>query len=149
MRAVVQRVARAEVEVDGVSVGAMNSGLLVLLGVGHADTETTASELLQKILHLRVFEDADGRMNHSLLETGGMLGIVSQFTLFADTRKGRRPSYNEAAAPEVAAPLIDFFAGKARELGVRVITGAFGAEMEVSLTNSGPVTLWIDTEKRH
>lgn len=125
----------------------MGAGLLVLLGVGRDDTEESADALLRKILGLRVFEDEAGRMNLSLLDTGGELGVVSQFTLFGDTRKGRRPSFNEAAPPDLAAPLIATFVHKAMEQGVGVITGTFGARMEVALTNSGPVTLWIDTER--
>ena len=149
MRAVVQRVAEARVDVAGEVTGEMGPGLLVLLGVGHGDDEAAAGELLRKILTLRIFEDDEGRMNRSLLDTGGALGVVSQFTLFADTRKGRRPSYTDAAAPEVAAPLVDAFVALAREQGVTVITGRFGAHMDVSLVNDGPVTLWLDTEGRH
>lgn len=151
MRAVVQRVAQACVEVGEAPPGElrreMGAGLLVLLGVGRDDTEESADALLRKILGLRVFEDEAGRMNLSLLDTGGELGVVSQFTLFGDTRKGRRPSFNEAAPPDLAAPLIATFVHKAMEQGVGVITGTFGARMEVALTNSGPVTLWIDTER--
>jgi len=153
VRAVVQRVAQASIEIaDEASREArreMGAGLLVLLGVGRNDTEQSVDDLVRKILGLRIFEDETGRMNFSLLDTGGELGVVSQFTLWGDTRKGRRPSFNEAAPPDVAAPLIETFARKARDQGVRVITGKFGARMEVALTNSGPVTLWVDSEGRN
>ena len=126
----------------------MDEGLLVLVGVGHSDTVTQASELARRLVHLRVFPDADGRMNRSLLEAGGALGVVSQFTLMADTRQGRRPSYKDAAAGEHAQPLIARLMEAAAEFGVPVVGGRFGAEMQVELVNDGPVTLWLDTERR-
>lgn len=147
MRAVVQRVRRAQVEVDGEPVARMGPGLLALVGVGQGDEEADAAELARKLVHLRVFPDAEGRMNHSLLETGGELGVVSQFTLYGDTRRGRRPSYARAAPPERARALIELLVARAEALGVPVVTGRFQAMMEVSLENSGPVTLLIDTRE--
>ncbi len=148
MRAVVQRVRSAEVRVAGEVVGRMGAGLLALVGAGQGDNEGAAEELVRKITNLRVFPDENGQMNLSLLERGGQLGIVSQFTLFGDTRKGRRPSYNGALAPERAAPLIDEVVRAARACGVEVMTGRFGALMEVELVGDGPVTLLVDTEKQ-
>ncbi|MBW2497329.1 MAG: D-tyrosyl-tRNA(Tyr) deacylase [Deltaproteobacteria bacterium] len=148
MRAVVQRVLRARVDVGGACVAEMGEGLLALVGVGRDDDEEDARELARKIVELRIFEDAQGRMNRSLLESGGELGLVSQFTLQADVRKGRRPSFRAAAAPEQAEPLFERVVEIARELGAPVVTGRFGASMEVSLVNSGPVTILIDTERR-
>jgi D-tyrosyl-tRNA(Tyr) deacylase len=148
MRAVVQRVREARVEVDGETVAEMKRGLLALVGVGREDDQAAAEELAGKLAHLRVFEDEQGRMNRSLLETGATLGVVSQFTLFGDARKGRRPSYAEAAAPEQAEALIEHLIGCARGLGAPVVTGRFGAMMEVSLLNSGPVTILLDTQRR-
>lgn len=148
MRAVVQRVRRARVDVEGACVAEMGEGLLALVGVGRDDEEEDARELARKIVELRIFEDAQGRMNRSLLECGGVLGLVSQFTLQADVRKGRRPSFGAAAAPEQAEPLFECVVAAARELGASVVTGRFGASMEVSLVNAGPVTILIDTERR-
>jgi D-tyrosyl-tRNA(Tyr) deacylase len=125
----------------------MGEGLLTLVGVGQDDGEQQAGELARKLVHLRVFKDEDGRMNRSLLETGGQLGVVSQFTLFGDVRRGRRPSYTEAAPPEQAEPLIRAVIEAASAAGVRVITGRFGAMMDVELVNAGPVTILIDTER--
>lgn len=147
MRAVVQRVSEARVDVAGEVVGQMSGGLLALVGVTHADDTASARELAAKLVHLRVFEDEEGRMNRSLLESRGTLAVVSQFTLFGDCRKGRRPSFGAAAAPEQAEPLIEALAATARELGAPVVTGRFRATMEVSLTNQGPVTILLDTEK--
>ena len=147
MRAVVQRVARARVEVGPECVAEMGEGLLVLVGVGRRDSESDADELARKIAGLRIFEDAEGRMNRSLLETGGTLGLVSQFTLWADARKGRRPSFGEAEEPERAALLFERVCEQARTLSVPVVTGRFGADMEVSLVNAGPVTVLLDTER--
>jgi D-tyrosyl-tRNA(Tyr) deacylase len=145
LRAVVQRVRQASVTVDGVTAGAIGPGLLVLLGVAHEDTEASAAWLVEKILGLRIFEDADGKMNLSLLETGGALLVVSQFTLYGDTRKGRRPSFDRAARPEQANRLYERFVELARARGVEVQTGVFQAMMQVALVNDGPVTLICET----
>lgn len=148
MRAVVQRVSSAQVEVAGERVAEMESGLLALVGVAADDDPLAADELARKLVELRIFEDDAGRMNRSLLDVGGTLGIVSQFTLLADVRKGRRPSFNAAAAPEQAEPLVERVAIRAGELGAPVVTGRFRAAMQVSLVNDGPVTLLIDTARR-
>ena len=145
MRAVIQRVSQARVDVGGEKVAEMGPGLLALVAVGVDDDEDHARKLARKIVQLRIFNDASGRMNHSLLETGGSLAIVSQFTLFGDCRGGRRPFFGAAARPEHAAPLLDRLAEEAREQGCAVVTGRFQAEMEVSLVNDGPVTLLLDT----
>jgi D-aminoacyl-tRNA deacylase len=145
MRAVVQRVSEADVTVDGVVTGAIGAGLLVLLGVEHSDGAAQAAWLADKILELRIFEDAAGKMNLSLLDTGGALLVVSQFTLYGDTRKGRRPSFDRAARPEQARALYEAFAEHARGRGVRVETGVFQAMMRVALVNEGPVTLICET----
>ena len=147
MRAVVQRVKKAEVRVDGRPVGAVGRGMLVLLGVGKNDTPEDAQSLADKILNLRIFDDSAGRMNLSLLETNGELLCVSQFTLYGDCRKGRRPSYDQAARPEVAGGLYDAFVAAARAGGVTVQTGQFQAMMDVELVNDGPVTLLLDSER--
>jgi len=147
MRAVVQRVKKAEVRVDGRPVGAVGEGMLVLLGVGKNDTPEDAQSLADKILNLRIFDDSAGRMNLSLLETRGQLLCVSQFTLYGDCRKGRRPSYDQAARPETAGGLYDAFVAAARAGGVTVQTGQFQAMMEVELVNDGPVTLLLDSQK--
>ena len=141
MRAVVQRVSRAQVTVAGEVTGAIGPGLLVLLGVGRHDTEAEADYLVAKIVGLRIFEDSDGKMNASLTETGGGILVVSQFTLFGDTRKGRRPSFDRAARPEQAKSLYEYFLLKARNHGIQVQAGVFQAHMEVELLNNGPVTL--------
>ena len=145
MRAVVQRVRSASVRVADETVAEMGMGLLALVGVGRDDSNTDAIELARKLVHLRLFADQAGRMNHSLLEAGGILGVVSQFTLYGDTRRGRRPSFAEAAPPESAAPLLDELVRAARDHGVSVVTGRFGASMELTLINQGPVTLILDT----
>ena len=142
-----QRVRSARVEVGGEEVSAIEDGLLALVGVGHDDSERDADELARKLVHLRIFEDSEGRMNESLLDTGGALSVVSQFTLFGDVRKGRRPSFESAARPELAAPLVERVAEAARGHGVTTVTGRFQAMMDVSLVNAGPVTLLIDTKK--
>ena len=147
MRAVVQRVRRACVRVDGAVVGEMGPGLLALVGVAASDDAAAADELARKLVHLRIFEDDAGRMNRSLLDTDGALGVVSQFTLYGDVRKGRRPSFGAAAPPERAEPLIERVVAAARALGVTVVTGRFRAMMDVELTNAGPVTLLLDTER--
>lgn len=147
MRAVLQRVTRASVKVEGQTVGEIAGGVLVLLGIARDDTEQDARYLLEKIISLRIFADAEGRMNLSIAETGGALLVVSQFTLYGDTRRGRRPSWSEAASPEVAAPLYEFFVDEARKLLERVETGSFRRMMEVELTNDGPVTILLDSRK--
>ena len=144
----VQRVRVARVRVGRELVAEMGPGLLALVGVGRADNREAATELARRLVHLRVLEDEAGRMNRSLVENGGTLGVVSQFTLFGDARKGRRPSFVDAAPGEQAEPLVETVATAARALGVRVVTGRFGAMMDVELVNAGPVTLLLDTEKR-
>lgn len=148
MRAVVQRVACARVRVGGRVVGEIGRGLLVLLGVGREDTEADADYLAEKIVHLRIFEDEAGKMNRSLLEVGGEMLVVSQFTLYGDCRRGRRPSYAEAAPPERARALYEYFIEKARQYGPRVETGIFQEMMDVELVNVGPVTLLLDSRKQ-
>lgn len=147
MRAVAQRVSRARVRVAGAVVSEMPAGLLALVGVAGGDDAGDARALAEKLVHLRVFADAQGAMNRSLLDTGGALGVVSQFTLLGDCRKGRRPSFDGAARPEYAEPLIAQLVAHARSHGVTVVTGVFRADMEVELTNDGPVTLILDTAK--
>ena len=147
MRAVLQRVTRASVRVGGETVGEIGPGLLVLLGVARDDAEADALYLVEKVLNLRVFEDAEGRMNLSLAEAGGALLAVSQFTLYGDARKGRRPSWFDAAPPELARTLYEFFVAEARARGARVETGSFQAMMEVELVNDGPVTILLDSRK--
>ena len=139
---------RARIEVDGEAVGEMGPGLLALVGVGRGDTPDAAAELAARLVHLRIFQDDDGKMNASLLDVGGTLGVVSQFTLFGDARKGRRPSFSEAAPPEQAEPLLAALSDAARSLGVPVVTGRFRARMHVELVNEGPVTLLVDTDRR-
>lgn len=147
MRAVLQRVSRAEVRVSGQKTGEINQGLLVLLGIGQGDSLADADALLDKIIHLRIFEDPEGKMNLSLLDTKGEFMVISQFTLYADCRKGRRPSFTEASPPEVAKPLYDYFVAQAKNRGLRAATGTFQAMMEVELVNSGPVTILLDSSK--
>lgn len=142
-----QRVSSASVRVDDETVGEIGTGLVVLLGVHRDDTETDARWLADKILHLRIFDDARGVMNCSLDEVGGSLLVVSQFTLHGDCRKGRRPSWNEAAPPETAKPLYEYFVGLCQAGNPDVRTGVFQAEMQLSLTNDGPVTLLLDSFK--
>lgn len=146
MRALLQRVSHARVEVDGQIVGEIGEGLLIFLGIGRQDQERDAVYLLQKILNLRVFPDDQGKMNRSVEDIGGQLLIVSQFTLYGDCRKGRRPSFDQAASPENAHMLYDFFVNRARETELVVQCGVFQAEMNVSLLNSGPVTLLCESE---
>ncbi len=148
MRALLQRVRRGEVRVDGEVVGAIGPGLVVLLGVGPHDTEAIADDLARRAAELRIFRDDQGRTNRSLLETGGDALVVSQFTLYADTRRGRRPGFTGAAPPELAERLWHRFAGALEALGVTVATGRFGAEMQVELVNDGPFTIWLDTADR-
>jgi D-tyrosyl-tRNA(Tyr) deacylase len=147
VRAVVQRVRSARIAVGAELVGEMGAGLLALVGVGREDTAESAGELARRIVGLRIFNDDSDRMNRSLLDADGTLGVVSQFTLFGDARHGRRPSYMEACPAEQAAPLIEAVVEAARELGAPVVTGRFQADMEVSLVNSGPVTILLDTER--
>lgn len=144
MRAILQRVQRASVEVDGVVTGQIDAGLLVLLGVTKADTSSEVSFMVEKILNLRIFSDDAGKMNRSVLDTGGALLVVSQFTVYGDTRKGRRPSFDQAAPAEQARSLYEEFVAMARR-SVRVETGVFQAHMAVSLVNDGPVTLIVES----
>lgn len=146
MRAVLQRVSRGAVRVNGDIVGAIDQGFVILVGVGHGDGETQAQWLARKIAGLRVFEDAEGKFNLSLLDVGGGCLVVSQFTLYADARKGRRPSFTDAAPPEIAEPLIERFAGMLRQAGIAPVEmGVFGAIMQVEILNDGPVTILLDT----
>lgn len=145
MRAVVQRVSEASVSVDGQVIGAIGRGLLVLLGVTHNDGPAEAASLARKIAGLRIFEDTAGKFNLALADVGGALLVVSQFTLYGDARKGRRPSFTAAARPEQAEPLCDAFVQALAGQGLTVQTGRFGASMAVHLVNDGPVTLWLDT----
>ena len=147
MRAVIQRVTRASVTVDVEIVGEIGNGLVVLLGIARDDSEKDATYLVEKIAALRIFDDADGVMNVSVKDVAGGLLIVSQFTLYGDVRRGLRPSWIEAAAPEVAKPLYDFFVAEARKLIERVATGSFRAMMQVELVNDGPVTILLDSRK--
>jgi D-aminoacyl-tRNA deacylase len=145
MRAIIQRVRRASVSVDNDVLGAIGPGLVVLLGVGEGDGHGQARLLAQKIANLRIFADADSKFNLSALDVSAEMLVVSQFTLFADTRKGRRPSFTDAARPEVAEPLVQRFCAETRALGLRVAEGKFGAMMLVEIDNDGPVTIWMDT----
>ena len=147
MRAVVQRVTRAKVTVDGETVGEIGNGLVVLLGIARDDTKLDAAYLVEKISSLRIFDDDDGKMNLSVKDVNGAALIVSQFTLYGDVRRGLRPSWIEAAAPEVAEPLYDFFVRQARTLIGEVATGSFRAMMKVELINDGPVTILLDSRK--
>ena len=147
MRAVVQRVTRASVTVDGKIVGEIGSGLVVLLGIARDDTKLDAAYLAEKISALRIFNDEAGKMNLSVKELKGALLIISQFTLYGDVRRGLRPSWIDAAAPEVAGPLYDFFVRQASTLVERVATGSFRAMMQVELVNDGPVTILLDSKK--
>jgi len=147
MRAVVQRVQRASVTVSGETLGEIAQGLLVLVGVGQNDTEAAADYLADKIAGLRIFEDEAGRMNRSVGEIGGAVFVVSQFTLFGDVRRGKRPSFDAAARPELARRLYEYFVGKLRASGLRCETGRFQEVMQVELVNDGPVTILLDSEK--
>jgi len=148
VRALLQRVSRGEVRSDGNVVGSIGDGLVILLGVGPDDTELVADNLARRTAELRIFRDDDGRTNRSLLETGGAALVVSQFTLYADTRRGRRPGFTGAAAPDLADRLWRRFADALAGLGVTVATGEFGAQMEVELVNDGPFTIWLDSTER-
>jgi D-aminoacyl-tRNA deacylase len=148
VRALLQRVTRAEVRVDDVTIGVIGRGLVVFLGVGPADDDSTADGLARTVAELRIFADEEGRTNRSLLDVGGDVLVVSQFTLFADTRRGRRPGFSGAASPDLAERLYLRFAAALEELSVPVATGRFGAAMAVELVNDGPFTIWLDTTER-
>lgn len=148
MRAIIQRVQKGQVSVGGQTVGAIGPGLVILLGAGHDDGQTEADRLAAKIANLRIFADAAGKTNLSVLDVDGEALLISQFTLYADCRKGRRPSFVRAALPDVAAPLVDHFADCLREAGVRrVEMGEFGAEMLVEIHNDGPFTIFLDSDE--
>jgi len=144
MRVLLQRAKWGKVSIAGQVVGEIGLGVVLLVGVTHSDTEKEAAYLANKIANLRIFNDENGKMNRSLLDVGGAALVISQFTLYADVRKGRRPAFVEAAPPSIARPLIDRFAEMLQEHGVPVQTGEFGAHMEVSLCNDGPVTIWLE-----
>lgn len=147
MRVLLQRVTKAAVTVDGEITGAIDHGLVLLVGVGAADEKRHADRLAEKVVNLRIFNDDDGKFNRSLLDVSGGALVVSQFTLFADAKKGRRPSFTDAAGPGVARPLCDYFADRLKQLGVqRIGCGVFGAHMDVEIHNDGPVTIWLDTD---
>jgi D-tyrosyl-tRNA(Tyr) deacylase len=147
VRAVIQRVSRAKVTVGGEVVGEIGPGLLVLLGVGSGDTRADADYLAEKTIGLRIFEDRDGKMNLSLADTGGALLVVSQFTLYGDVRRGKRPSFDAAAPPQLAKELYEYFVEKIRAVGLRCETGRFQEMMQVELVNEGPVTILLDSSK--
>ena len=147
MRVVIQRVTHASVTIDGEIVGEIGNGLVVLLGIAHDDTRDDADYLAQKIIALRIFDDAEGRMNISVKDIDGGLLLVSQFTLYGDVRRGLRPSWSDAAPPEIAEPLYDYFVETTRKLHGRVETGSFRKMMQVELVNDGPVTLLIDSRR--
>ena len=147
MRAVVQRVTEASVKVDENIVGKINEGLMVLLGVGNDDNEKDLDYLVEKVLGLRIFQDENDKMNLSLLDVKGELLVVSQFTLYGDVRKGKRPSFSTSASPEIGNKYYEEFINKTRALGVKTETGIFGAHMDVSLVNNGPVTILLDSKK--
>jgi len=148
VRALLQRTSGARVRVEGAEVGSIERGLVILLGVGPSDEEAVADALARRVTELRIFDDDAGRTNLSLIDVGGSALVVSQFTLYADTRRGRRPGFTGAAAPELANRLYLRFAAALRELGVEVSTGQFGEVMEVELINDGPFTIWLDTDDR-
>ena len=147
MRALIQRVSRASVTVDEQIVGEIGQGLLVLLGVGQNDSEVQVKSLVDKIVYLRIFGDNEGKMNRSLLDIDGQVLVVSQFTLYADIRRGRRPSFTNAASPSIAEPLVERFKSAIAAYGLTVADGIFSAYMEVELLNDGPVTIWMDSEE--
>jgi D-aminoacyl-tRNA deacylase len=144
MRAVLQRVSRAQVDVEGECVGRIGLGWLVLLGIGHGDTAALADQLADKVVGLRCFEDANGKTNLSAADVGAQMLVVSQFTLYADTSRGRRPGFTDAAPPELANALVEHFMAALRRRGFHVEGGQFGAHMQVSLVNDGPFTIWLD-----
>ena len=147
MRALIQRVSRASVTVEGNVVGEIGRGLLVLLGIGQGDSEAQVKTLVDKVVYLRIFGDEEGKMNRSLLDIGGAVLVVSQFTLYADMRRGRRPSFTNAAPPTIAEPLVERFKSAIAAYGLTVADGIFGAMMQVELCNDGPVTIWMDSEE--
>jgi D-tyrosyl-tRNA(Tyr) deacylase len=146
MRLLLQRVTRASVRIEGAVVGDIGRGLLVLVGVGHGDTDEVAITLARRTVEMRIFEDAEGRTNRSLVDVAGSVLAVSQFTLYADTRKGRRPSFLDAAPPDLGARLYDAYADAVAGLGIPVARGVFGADMAVELVNDGPFTIWLDSD---
>ncbi len=146
MRALIQRVSSASVSIDEHVVGSIGKGIVILLGITHSDTEKDAEYLAEKCANLRIFEDDDDKMNLSTLDVGGEFLVISQFTLYGDTRKGRRPSYSSAAIPEEAVPLYEFFIEKINAFGAKVATGRFGARMHVEIHNQGPVTLMVESK---
>ncbi len=148
MKAVIQRVTHGSVSVDDKIIGKIGHGFVILLGITHDDATEDADYLAEKIVNLRVFEDGDGKMNRSLTDVRGSMLVISQFTLFANTRKGRRPSFIDAARPEIAIPLYEYFMEKSRSLGIPVECGEFGAMMAVEIHNDGPVTIIIDSRDR-
>jgi len=144
MRLVLQRVKSARVIIAGHAIAEIGRGLVILLGIAPGDAEEQARFLAEKVAHLRIFEDEQGKMNRSVLEVSGQAIVVSQFTLYADTRRGRRPSFTDAAPPDIARPLVEYFTESLRELGVPTQTGEFGAHMLVEIGNDGPVTIWLE-----
>lgn len=144
MRALIQRVSKASVTVEGQTISSIGKGLLILLGIGHGDGEEQAKFLAEKVANLRIFEDAQGKTNLSIRDVKGETLVVSQFTLYANTVKGRRPSFIEAALPDLAEPLVNRFVELLRGHGVPALTGKFGAHMEVEIHNDGPVTIWLE-----
>ena len=144
MRLILQRVNQGCVRVETQTIAEIGLGLVILLGVGPEDGDEQVEYLVNKIVHLRIFEDDQGKINRSVLDVGGAAIVVSQFTLYADTRKGRRPSFTDAAPPEMASPLVNLFAAKLADLGVPTQTGEFGAHMQVEIHNDGPVTIWME-----
>ena len=144
MRAIIQRVNSSQVIVEGKTIADIGKGMLILLGVAPGDDETKSAAMAKKLAQLRIFEDDQGKMNLSLLDTGGAAIVVSQFTLFADTRKGNRPSFIGAAVPDLASPLVDHFIGELRKFNIPTQSGEFGAHMLVNLQNDGPVTIWME-----
>jgi D-tyrosyl-tRNA(Tyr) deacylase len=144
MRALIQRVTSGSVSVDGKTIAAIGDGLVILVGIGQNDGPPQIKAMAEKIAHLRIFEDEENKMNLSILEAGGSALVVSQFTLYADTRKGRRPAFTDAAAPEVASPLVEAFAKELSGLGVPTRSGIFGAHMLVQIANNGPVTIMLE-----
>src|SRR5437868_13735941 len=147
MRALLQRVSRASVTVDKQIVGQIGQGLLVLLGIGQQDSELQVKTLADKIAYLRIFGDDEGKMNRSLLDIGGEVLVISQFTLYANMRRGRRPSFTDAAPPAIAGPLVERFKDVLAAYGLKIEGGVFGAYMEVELLNTGPVTIWLDSDQ--
>ena len=147
MRAILQRVSKGKVTIENQVTGAISSGLVILLGIGHGDTEMELDLMISKIINLRIFSDAEGKFNLSALDVKAEILVISQFTLYADCRKGRRPGFTDAARPEMAAPMCDDFVKKIQEAGLMVQTGIFGADMLVEIHNSGPVTIWLDSKE--